>query len=57
MQDPQRLTYLGSMGMVPNVEIKLLKIAPFAGPLLVEVCGEHHALAHEMAHTLVVVPS
>lgn len=56
IQDPQRLTYLGSMGLVPNAEVELLQIAPFAGPLLVDVCGEQHALAHEMAQTLIVVP-
>jgi Fe2+ transport system protein FeoA len=34
--------------------VKVLKRAPFAGPLLIEVDGEHHALAHDLAQYLVV---
>lgn len=53
-QDQDRLTYLGSMGLYPNAAVMVLKRAPFAGPLLVDVDGEHHALAHDMAELLVV---
>ena len=53
-QDQDRLTYLGSMGLYPNAAVTVLKRAPFAGPLLVDVGGEHHALAHDMAELLVV---
>lgn len=56
LQDPERLTYLGSLGLFPNATVTLLKRAPFAGPLLVDVAGEHHALAHDMAEVLVVSP-
>lgn len=56
LQDPDRLTYLGSLGLVPGAIVTLLKRAPFAGPLLVEAGGEHHALAHEMAALLIVAP-
>lgn len=55
-QDPARLTYLGSLGLYLNASITLLKRAPFAGPLLIDVDGEHHALAHDMAELLVVTP-
>jgi len=56
MQDDERLRYLGSLGLYPNVQITLLERAPFDGPLLIDVDGEHHALAHEMAKFLVVSP-
>lgn len=55
LQDSDRLIYLGTMGLYPNARVTLLSRAPFAGPLLIEVEGEHHALAHDMAEHLVVV--
>jgi len=54
LQDPERLTYLGSLGLIPGAIVILRKAAPFAGPLLVDVTGEHHALAHDMAELLIV---
>jgi DtxR family Mn-dependent transcriptional regulator len=57
MQDPDRLTYLGSLGLIPGATIIPRKRAPFSGPLLVEVAGEHHALAHDMAEVLIVTPA
>ncbi|MBW7881702.1 MAG: metal-dependent transcriptional regulator [Caldilineaceae bacterium] len=54
LQDPERLVYLGSMRLYPNAEVIVLKRAPFAGPLLIEVDGEHHALAHDLAEYLIV---
>lgn len=56
LQDPDRLHYLGSMGLYPNATVTLLKRAPFAGPLLIAVNGDHHALAHDMAELLLVTP-
>ncbi|MCC6453958.1 MAG: metal-dependent transcriptional regulator [Caldilineaceae bacterium] len=56
VQDEDRLRYLGSLGLYPNVQITLLERAPFDGPLLIDVDGAHHALAHEMAKFLVVSP-
>jgi DtxR family Mn-dependent transcriptional regulator len=56
MQDEERLRYLGTLGLYPNATVVLLEMAPFEGPLLIAVEGEHHALAHEMAKLLLVVP-
>lgn len=54
LQDPERLIYLGSMKLYPNSEVTVLKRAPFAGPLLIEVAGDHHALAHDLAEFIIV---
>ncbi|MFZ1754184.1 MAG: metal-dependent transcriptional regulator [Caldilineaceae bacterium] len=54
-QDPDRLCYLGSLGLYPDTAIVLHERAPFQGPLLIEVKGEPHALAFEMAEYLQVV--
>lgn len=54
VQDPERLIYLGSLRLYPNAEVTVLRRAPFNGPLLVDVAGEHHALAYDMAEFLVI---
>ena len=56
-QERERLAYLGGLGLNLNVEMYLREQAPFDGPLLVEVAGEEHALAIEMAALLQVVPA
>jgi DtxR family Mn-dependent transcriptional regulator len=54
VQDSERLIYLGTLGLYPNAMVTVLSRAPFSGPLLIDVAGEHHALAHDMAEYLVV---
>ena len=54
--DSGRLAYLGMLGLHPEVEIHLRAHAPFDGPVLVEVAGEAHALAFDMAALLQVAP-
>jgi DtxR family Mn-dependent transcriptional regulator len=56
VQDPERLSYLGGLSLYPHTTVTLLKRAPFSGPLLIDVGGEHHALAHDMAELLQVAP-
>lgn len=55
-QDTERLAYLGQLGLHLNVEVLLRQQSPFDGPVLVEVNGEAHALAYDMAALLQVVP-
>lgn len=54
LQDPERLIYLGALQLYPNATVTVRKRAPFDGPLLIEVDGEHHALAHDLAATIIV---
>ncbi|MCB9148375.1 MAG: metal-dependent transcriptional regulator [Caldilineaceae bacterium] len=55
LQDQDRLSYLGTLGLYPEVLVTVLERAPFEGPLLIDVDGNHHALAHDMAASLQVV--
>jgi DtxR family Mn-dependent transcriptional regulator len=60
-QDPEKLNYLGSLGLYPDRCVQLLARAPFGGPLQVRVGdGEQateHMLGVELAeHILVTVP-
>jgi DtxR family Mn-dependent transcriptional regulator len=47
--DPALLRYLASLGLVPAREVRLVERAPFAGPLTIEVDGERHAIAADLA--------
>ncbi len=52
--DDAMLTYLGSMGMFPGTEVKVCEIAPFKGPIIVEVGGSTYALGREVADKILV---
>ncbi|MBS3956324.1 MAG: metal-dependent transcriptional regulator [Clostridiales bacterium] len=52
--DDAMLTYLGSIGMYPGTEVIVSEVAPFKGPLLVEVNGVTHALGRDVAERIVV---
>lgn len=47
--DPDLLRYLGGLGMVPGADIVVLDIAPFGGPIRVNVNGTEQALGPEAA--------
>ena len=36
-QDPEKLCYLGKLGLYPDTQIEVLERAPFGGPLRVRV--------------------
>jgi DtxR family transcriptional regulator, Mn-dependent transcriptional regulator len=60
-QDPEKLSYLGSLGLYPERKILLLARAPFGGPLhvRVETVAQfvEHMLGVELAeHIIVTVP-
>lgn len=57
-QDPEKLCYLGELGLYPEVRIQVMKRAPFGGPLHIRV-GEapeqvEHILGVELADHIVV---
>lgn len=60
-QDPEKLCYLGQLGLYPGCSIQMLAHAPFGGPISVRV-GEapvqsEHSLGKELAeHIIVTVP-
>ncbi len=47
--DASMLSYLASLGLMPGVELGVLEVAPFSGPLLVQVKGARYALGREVA--------
>lgn len=54
--DDAMLTYLGSMGMFPGTQLSVREVAPFKGPIIVEVNGSSYALGREVADRILVAP-
>ena len=52
--DDAMLTYLGSLGMYPGTEVRVCEVAPFKGPLLIEVEGSTYALGRDIAERILV---
>ena len=50
--DPQVVRYLSDLGLVPGEAVRLVRSAPFEGPLTVLSAGEEHAIARELAERI-----
>lgn len=50
--DPDKLRYLGNIGLYPDAEIQLLERLPFDGPLRVRVGAEEHYVGRELADSV-----
>ena len=53
-ESPSLLRYLDSLGIRPNVKIKVVEIAPFEGPLTVKIEGRTHAMSRKVARLISV---
>jgi DtxR family transcriptional regulator, Mn-dependent transcriptional regulator len=59
-QDPEKLRYLGTLGLYPETRVELVGRAPFGGPLHIRV-GElsrqvEHVVGPELAGHIIVMP-
>jgi DtxR family Mn-dependent transcriptional regulator len=52
--DPARLRDLGKLGLYPGVDLKVIAVAPFDGPLTVTIEESEHVLGREVAHHIFV---
>lgn len=53
-EEPKLLQYLASLGLLPNAHVHIKEIAPFKGPMLVQVQGAQYALGQEVASKILV---
>ncbi len=53
--DPEVLRYLARLGITPGVTIRVRRIEPFGGPVMVAVGRRRHALGAELAEKMRVV--
>lgn len=54
--DAEKLRYLGSLGLYPDVEVTVIERMPFNGPLRVRVGNEEHVVGLELAASVHVDP-
>ena len=59
-QTPEKLRYLGQLGLYPETRVQVLERAPFGGPLRLRVGEEHQATEHllgpALAQQILVTP-
>ncbi|WP_138431479.1 metal-dependent transcriptional regulator [Fodinibius saliphilus] len=53
-QDPELLRYLGKIGLLPGIKIKVKEKAPFEGPITLLVEKEEQVIGHEVARNIFV---
>lgn len=53
-EEPKMLQYLATLGLMPRVEVEVEQVAPFGGPLLIQVNGPKYALGREVAAKILV---
>ncbi len=52
--DPELVTFLGTLGLVPGVEVSVVEKHPFDGPLVVTVDGQDRTLGERVARQIYV---
>ncbi len=52
--DDEVLSYLTGLGLTPGTRLVVREVAPFEGPLLLEIDGASSAIAHDMAERVLV---
>lgn len=53
-RDPEKLRYLGKIGIYPQIELLVLDKAPFNGPVHVQLNEASHHLGHEISDSILV---
>lgn len=53
-KDADLLTYLGELGFIPGAEISVLNMAPFDGPLILQVDDSQQIISHQIAESIQV---
>lgn len=56
-EDPEILSYLGALGLVPGASVAVETVAPFGGPLLIRVGRARYAIGREIAGLISVEES
>lgn len=53
-EDDEMLRYLASLGLLPGARVNVSDVAPFEGPLLLDVGGSQYALGRDVARHILV---
>lgn len=52
--DSELLRYLASMGLTPGIELQILDVAPFEGPITIEIGDLTRVIGHKVADNVLV---
>ena len=52
--DSELLRYLGKLGLIPGTKLVVLDVAPFDGPLTIEIDGKSEIIGHKVASSVLV---
>jgi DtxR family Mn-dependent transcriptional regulator len=52
--DPRMLRYLAECNIHPGASLRVIRVQPFGGPVLVDVGGREHAIGGELASKMLV---
>lgn len=55
--DPELLRYLAELGLYPGTKMRVAAMAPFNGPVIIQVGGSEQVLGRELASRLLVIYS
>lgn len=55
--NPEMLRYLASIGIYPDVQVKIVEKAPFNGPIHIQLESGQHSLGEELARQIFVTPT
>lgn len=53
-EDAEMLRYIAELGLMPGQEITVMEVAPFDGPVTVDVAGEQQIIGHNVAMAVLV---
>lgn len=54
--DPERLRYLGELGLYPGAIVTLIELMPFDGPLRIQVGDNEHIIGRSLAAAIYATP-
>lgn len=55
-REPDRLSYIEALGLIPGCELELIHKAPFNGPMQLKVNNEYRIIGHNLAELIRVKP-
>jgi DtxR family Mn-dependent transcriptional regulator len=55
-RDPERLRYLGDLGLYPGATVTLTELMPFDGPLRIRVSDQEHIIGRQLATAIYAIP-
>ena len=53
-EEPEMLKYLAALGLLPGTKVEVSEVAPFGGPILINLGSSRYALGRQVAARIFV---